>query len=101
MVIPKQKVKAICRKDLLSPVKRVVVKVGSGVLNAKNGLNITVIGDLATDICALRKKKLQIIFVSSGAIAAALIKICLSKRPQSISQQQAVAAVGQSSLMKA
>jgi glutamate 5-kinase len=101
MVIPKQKVKAISRKDLLSPVKRVVVKVGSGVLTAKNGLNIAVIDDLATDICALRKKKLQIILVSSGAIAAGLRKIGLSKRPQSVSQQQAVAAVGQSSLMMA
>ena len=101
MVIPKQKVKDIPRKDLLSPVKRVVIKVGSGVLTAKNGLNMAVIDDLATDICALRKKKIQIILVSSGAIASGLRKVGLSKRPQSVSQQQAVAAVGQSSLMMA
>jgi glutamate 5-kinase len=101
MVIPKQKMKDILRKDLLNPVKRVVVKVGSGVLTAKNGLNLAVIDDLATDICVLRKKRIQIILVSSGAIASGLRKIGLSKRPQSISQQQAVAAVGQSSLMMA
>jgi glutamate 5-kinase len=101
MVFPKQKVKNTSRKDLLSSVKRVVVKVGSGVLTAKNGLNMAVIDDLATDICALRKKKIQIILVSSGAIASGLRKIGLSKRPQSVSQQQAVAAVGQSSLMMA
>jgi glutamate 5-kinase len=101
MVFPKQKVKNTSRKDLLSSVKRVVVKVGSGVLTAKNGLNMAVIDDLATDICALQKKKIQIILVSSGAIASGLRKIGLSKRPQSVSQQQAVAAVGQSSLMMA
>ena len=101
MVIPKQKMEGISRKNLLNPVKRVVVKVGSGVLTAKNGLNMAVIDDLATDICALRKKRIQIILVSSGAIASGLRKIGLSKRPQSVSQQQAVAAVGQSSLMMA
>lgn len=97
----KKKVKGFSRKDLLKPVKRVVVKVGSGVLTAKNGLNMAIIADLTTDICALRKKKLQIILVSSGAIASGLKKIGFSKRPQSVSQQQAVAAVGQSSLMMA
>ncbi|MCP4666963.1 MAG: glutamate 5-kinase, partial [Deltaproteobacteria bacterium] len=43
----------------------------------------------------------EIILVSSGAIAAGLKKIGMSKRPQSVSQQQAMAAVGQSSLIKA
>jgi len=101
MAGPKKKVTNISRKELLKPVKRAVVKVGSGVLTAKNGLNMAVIEDLATDICALRSKRLQIILVSSGAIASGLKKIGLSKRPQSVSQQQAVAAVGQSSLMMA
>jgi len=101
MAGPKKKATNISRKELLKPVKRAVVKVGSGVLTAKNGLNMAVIEDLATDICALRNKRLQIILVSSGAIASGLKKIGLSKRPQSVSQQQAVAAVGQSSLMMA
>ena len=39
--------------------------------------------------------------VSSGAIASGLKKIGMSKRPQSVSQQQAMAAVGQSSLIMA
>jgi glutamate 5-kinase len=47
----------------------------------------------------LRKRGLEVILVSSGAIASGLKKIGFSKRPQSVSQQQAVAAVGQSSLM--
>ena len=101
MTDTKQKTKGFSRKDLLKPVKRVVVKVGSGVLTAKSGLNMAIIDDLATDICALREERRQVILVSSGAIASGLKKIGFSKRPQSISQQQAVAAVGQSSLMMA
>lgn len=89
------------RKEVLRGVHRAVVKVGSGVLTSPQGLNTRVVGHLASDICFLRKKKIEVILVSSGAIASGLRKIGLSKRPKSISQQQAVAAVGQPSLMMA
>jgi len=90
------------RKDILSPVKRVVIKIGSGVLTTQEGLNLDVIKTLSEDIYQLIKKRgLEIILVSSGAIASGIKKMGLSQRPQSISQQQAVAAIGQSSLMLA
>ena len=89
------------RKTLLRSVNRAVVKVGSGVLTSKNGLNRRVLKGLADDICALREKGIEVILVSSGAIASGLKKIGLAKRPESISKQQAVAAIGQSSLMRA
>ncbi|MDQ1334624.1 MAG: glutamate 5-kinase [Thermodesulfobacteriota bacterium] len=89
------------RKELLKRVKRVVIKVGSGVLTADNGLNMDVIDGITADMCALRKGGLEVILVSSGAIASGLKKIGMRKRPQSISQQQAMAAIGQSSLMLA
>jgi len=89
------------RLNLANNSKRIVVKIGSGVLTSENGLNRSVIGSLTRDICELQKKGMEIILVSSGAIASGLKKIGLSKRPESISEQQAVAAVGQSSLMKA
>ena len=91
----------VSRKDLLRSVKRVVVKVGSGVLTAENGLNMAVIDDLTADICSIKEKKIEVIIVSSGAIACGLKKIGILKRPQSVSQQQAMAAVGQSSLIMA
>ncbi|NQU13442.1 MAG: glutamate 5-kinase [Desulfobacteraceae bacterium] len=91
----------VSRKGLLRSVKRAVVKVGSGVLTGSNGLNMAVIDQLTTDICALRKEGMEVILVSSGAIAAGLRKMGVSKRPQSLSQQQAVAAIGQSSLIMA
>lgn len=92
---------AISRKALLKPVNRAVIKIGSGVLTSRNGLNRTVLRNLTDDICALRDGGLEVILVSSGAIASGLKMLGLSKRPESISSQQAVAAVGQSSLMRA
>jgi glutamate 5-kinase len=89
------------RKLLLKGVGRVVVKVGSGVLTGKDGLNSRVISDLTKDICTLRKKGTEVILVSSGAIASGLKKIGLPKRPDTISGKQAVAAVGQPHLMMA
>jgi len=91
----------ISRKDLLKSVKRTVIKVGSGVLTADDGLNMAVIDELATAICDVEKNGIEVILVSSGAIASGLKKIGFSERPRSISQQQAMAAAGQSSLIMA
>jgi len=88
------------RKQVVRPVKRLVVKVGSGVLTEKNGLNIPVMTALAAEICALRKARREVILVSSGAIASGLRKVGMKTRPKSVSQQQAMAAVGQGDLMR-
>ena len=89
------------REDILRGVKRAVIKIGSGALTAKDGLNLELMHALSEDICNLiTKRGLEIVLVSSGAIASGIKKIGLSQRPQSISQQQAAAAIGQSSLMR-
>jgi len=88
------------RGNILKGVKRAVIKIGSGALTIDNGLNTDVIKSISQDISSLMKKRgLEIILVSSGAISSGMRKIGLSKRPQSISQQQAVAAIGQGSLL--
>jgi glutamate 5-kinase len=92
---------AIDRKAVLKSVKRVVVKAGSGMLSGSDGLNKKVINSISEDICELREKGIEVILVSSGAIASGLKKLGMAKRPKSISQKQATAAVGQSSLMMA
>jgi len=96
----RERTKGMNRKQYLAGVKRAVIKIGSGVLTRKNGLNLNVIDDLATEICRLHKKGMEIILVSSGAIAAGLKKAGLSKRPSSLSQMQALAAMGQSTLIQ-
>jgi glutamate 5-kinase len=92
---------AVSRKQLLLGVRRVVVKVGSAVLSGRDGLSRKVLYDLSDDIYALWQKGIEVALVSSGAIASGMKKIGLAKRPDSISQKQAVAAVGQCSLMLA
>ena len=96
------KEKVSSRKKIVDSVKRVVIKIGSGALTTKEGLNLDVINALSKDISHLMEKNgLEIILVSSGAIASGIKKMGYSQRPQSISQQQAAAAVGQSTLMLA
>jgi len=81
--------------------KRVVVKVGSNVLTAQNELNTTAIESISRQICVLIDKGLEVLLVSSGAMAAGLRKMGLKQRPDEIPQRQAIAAVGQSGLMHA
>jgi glutamate 5-kinase len=76
-----------------------VLKLGSAVLTAADGLNQPLIERLVGEIGHLRHGEREFILVSSGAIAAGCRKLGLTSRPPGIPQQQAVAAVGQSTLM--
>jgi glutamate 5-kinase len=88
------------RKETLKKVRRVVVKVGSSILASQDrGLHRTVFSHLAREISALKHQGYEMILVSSGAIAAGMEKLGFQSRPQTITQKQAAAAVGQSRLM--
>ncbi len=89
------------RKEYIKSTKRAVIKIGSGVLTRRNGLNLNVIDDLTNEMGRLLRKGVEIILVSSGAIAAGMRKAGMSKRPGSLSQMQALAAMGQSNLIMA
>lgn len=90
------------RADLLKTVKRIVVKIGSGVLTGEgNGLDRAIIAGLAAQVARLRQDGREIIIVSSGAIAAGRGKLELEERPRTIPQKQAAAAIGQPRLMHA
>ncbi len=90
---------SIDRKAYFAGMRRVVIKVGSGVLTAADGLNLSVIGALSSQISSLMEKGLEILLVSSGAMASGQKKIGLAKRPDEIPKRQAVAAVGQAGLI--
>jgi len=84
----------------LPKVKRLVVKVGSGLISAPGqGLLPDRIGALADDLAALAKDGREVVVVSSGAIASGMARLGLTQRPRSIPEKQAAAAVGQSALM--
>ncbi|MEW6388134.1 MAG: glutamate 5-kinase, partial [Thermodesulfobacteriota bacterium] len=87
------------RSQYLSKARRVVLKIGSAVLTAADGLNQPLIQRLVGEIARLRQGERQFVLVSSGAIAAGCRKLALAERPPGIPQQQAVAAAGQSTLM--
>jgi glutamate 5-kinase len=85
----------------LKNAKRVVVKVGSNVLTAHCDLNTDAIASISHQICVLIDNGLEVLLVSSGAMAAGLRKMGLEHRPDEIPRRQAIAAVGQSGLMNA
>lgn len=87
------------RKPGFDRVKRMVVKIGSNVLTENNGLNLTAIRSITRQICRLIDAGLEVILVSSGAMASGVKKVGLTKRPDELPQRQAVAAVGQAGLI--
>jgi glutamate 5-kinase len=83
----------------LGRVRRLVVKVGSGLVTAPEvGPDPDRIAALADDIGAVRDHR-EIVLVTSGAIATGTARLALPHRPRSIPEKQAAAAVGQSALM--
>jgi glutamate 5-kinase len=88
------------RKKTLEKARRIVVKVGSSILaSVEKGLHREVFSHFAKEISELKRQGYEIVLVSSGAIAAGMEKLGYKTRPQSITQKQAAAAVGQSRLM--
>ena len=79
--------------------KRVVVKVGSNVLTQDNGLNLKAMRSITRQMSKLIESGLEMILVSSGAMASGVKKIGLAARPDELPKRQAVAAVGQAGLM--
>ena len=78
-----------------------MVKVGSNVLTAANGLNMEAVDAISAQISDLIDRGMEVLFVSSGAMASGLRKMGFAKRPDEIPKRQAIAAVGQSGLMNA
>ena len=87
------------RKLQFERARRVVVKVGSNVLTARQGLNIPVMRSIAGQISRLMEAGREVILVSSGAMASGLKKVGLERRPDELPQRQAVSAVGQAGLI--
>jgi glutamate 5-kinase len=89
------------RTKAIDRARRVVVKVGSAVLTTDSGLNTVVVEGLADQIATLHGRGLDIVLVSSGAVAAGRPVICNHRNSTGMPDKQAAAAVGQSRLMHA
>jgi glutamate 5-kinase len=87
------------KERMLPRARRAVLKVGSSILAGPNGVNTRRIASLAREICALRERGLQVMVVSSGAVAAGIGRLPATGRPPTVPQRQAAAAIGQIDLM--
>ena len=79
----------------LGRIRRLVVKVGSGLVTTPGaGPDRRRIAALAIDLAAVKADKVDAVLVSSGAIATGMARLALLQRPRSMPEKQAAAAVG-------
>lgn len=90
------------RQTLFDKSRRIVVKVGSAVLTDEHGIALEVIENIAREIAFLHDSGREVILVSSGAVAAGRARIGFKNGTSElgIKEKQALAAIGQSSLMQ-
>jgi len=94
------KIKNDLRRQILSKVKKVVVKIGTGVLTTDDGyVDREQIRNLAGQVVELKKMGYDVVVVSSGAIGSGMGELGIEKRPSTLPELQAVAAIGQSKLI--
>ena len=80
--------------------KKITVKIGSNVLAKSDGtLNVSRIAHLVDQIAFLRKNGVEVVVVSSGAVAAGRAVLQPSKKTDAVSQRQLWAALGQVKLI--
>ncbi|MDH5601607.1 MAG: glutamate 5-kinase [Gammaproteobacteria bacterium] len=89
------------KRENIKQSKRCVIKIGSALLtNDGSGLNRGGIATWVEQISALRKSGVEVVLVSSGAVAEGMCRLGIKKRPETIHELQAAAAVGQMGLIQ-
>jgi glutamate 5-kinase len=89
-------------REQLGRSKRWVVKIGSALLtNDGQGLDIEAIGGWVAQIGSLCREGIEVVLVSSGAVAEGMKRLNWTRRPHALYELQAAAAVGQMGLVQA
>lgn len=89
-------------RSVVKKARRWVVKIGSALLTADGkGLDREGISAWVGQVAALLDQNIEIVMVSSGAVAEGMSRLGWGKRPSSIHELQAAAAVGQMGLVQA
>lgn len=81
-------------------INRIAVKIGSNVLTRKDGtLDITRMSAIADQVAELHKRGIQIVLISSGAVASGRNEFRPSRELDEVSSRQLYSAIGQAKLM--
>jgi len=89
------------RKKYLKNIKKMVIKIGSSSLTSKaGGLDKVSMKRFVNEVSSLIKRGMEVIIVTSGAIAAGLENLNIKKKPEDITLLQAAASIGQVELMR-
>jgi glutamate 5-kinase len=89
-------------RDAIRTARSVVVKIGTTALTTSTGMfDASRLASLADAIQARMKAGSDVVIVSSGAIAAGIEPLGLSRRPTDLATKQAAASVGQVALVNA
>ena len=90
------------RAATIANAKRWVIKIGSALATSEGvGLNVEAIDAWAGQIVALKNRGHELVLVTSGSVAEGAARLGWRKRPDSIHELQAAAAVGQMGLVRA
>lgn len=89
-------------RDKVTGARRWVVKIGSALLTADGrGLDQAAMHVWVAQMMALRQAGIELVLVSSGAVAAGMSRLGWSSRPKAVHELQAAAAIGQMGLVQA
>jgi glutamate 5-kinase len=92
---------ATSERQRLTRNRRVVVKIGSALLtNDGQGLDVAAIQGWVEQLAKLKREGKDILLVTSGSVAEGMVRLGWKKRPGSIHELQAAAAVGQMGLIQ-
>ena len=87
--------------NIIKDARRIVLKIGSSTLTHENfRMNLRRIEALTRVLSDFKNAGKEIVLVSSGAVSAGVAKMGLAERPHTTEEKQALAAVGQSELMR-
>lgn len=92
--------KSLKYREIISDVRRVVVKIGTRVLAQKTGRpDIRCMRNLVAGIAAIQKRGIDVVVVTSGAVGAGMEALGMKTRPTALPDLQMAAAIGQVRLM--
>ena len=89
-------------RERLRKARRWVVKIGSALLTANGqGLDQQAMAGWVAQMVRLSQQGIELVLVSSGAVAEGMVRMGLPGRPESLHDLQACAAIGQMGLVQA